>query len=166
MSERLLAMWHWNAQFLAELISIGGRLVIVGGVAVHHYIPHREANDLDILVDATESNAQLIMNALSSCDVKYQMDPRELAKPNVQWPVKGVLDLDILTPKPWMNFDHIWRDATTALIEHAWPRPHVRVAAVSTLIEMKRDSDDAKHVADVAMLQAFLDRLAASSTPS
>jgi hypothetical protein len=154
-----ICMFHGNAQFLESLTANGGRFVIVGGVAVQYYIPTRESenNDLDLLLDPTDQNALAVLSALNSGGrTHWQFSASDLTKPNQRLHVDNHYLLDLLTPKPPMNFSQIWSDATEAVVFRTPASVPVRVAPVPTLIEMIALSENPKHVRDRELLRRYL----------
>ena len=150
-------MYGRNAQLLASLAASDVRFVIVGGVAVQYHVPNRDADDLDLLIDPTERNAQLVIDAVNSGGIRwYSAAALELAKRNVQWPIKCDYYVDILTPNEHTDFDMVWQTAVDAEVAHQPLPVKVRVAGVPALIAMKAASQDPKHVRDVELLRKVL----------
>jgi hypothetical protein len=151
----LIYIFAPNASFLANLTANGGRFVIVGGVAVRYYIPSREADDLDVLIDPTEQNAVAVINALNSCgNPRWDCPPSRLTRPHLHFRVKKYYYLDILTPDADTNFDAVWSEGTEARVAHTPHSIAVRVASIPRLIEMIASSNKPKHLDDIRMLQA------------
>lgn len=146
-------MFGANADFLASLTARGGRFVIVGGSAVRYYVPDRTADDLDILIEPTEQTALAVIQALNSCGgLMWPVTPAQLMKPNLHFPVKQYYYLDILTPKPDLDFELAWSQATLAQVFHQPLSIAVRVASVPTLLAMMASSKQPKHANDIELL--------------
>lgn len=146
-------MYAANAQLLAKLVERHARFVIVGGFAVQFYLPERQPDDLDLLIDPVVTNTNLVVDAVNSGALQnYSFEPAALAKRNIQWPVKNYYYVDILTPDEATEFECVW--ATSVETEVAYqPSPiRVRVAGISTLIAMLSSSEDEKHKRDIELL--------------
>jgi hypothetical protein len=147
-------MFGTNADFLAGLVTRGGRFVIVGGVAVRYYIPDREADDLDVLIEPSEQTAQAVIDALNSCGgLLWPVLPAELMKPKLHWPVKEYYYLDLLTPDAATKFETVWSKATEARVFHRPLPVPVRIASIETLLDMMSKSEKTKHANDAKRLR-------------
>lgn len=149
----ILCAWQGNIDFLTRLVARNVRFVIVGSTATRFYLPEREVDDLDLLIDPVEENAELFIDALKDGNnFQYNILPSALAKPKQHMPVKDYLYVDILTPASASEFDAIWSSSVEARIADEMPAVRVRVAALATLITMLSSSDQAKHLSDVKAL--------------
>lgn len=156
MAKAAIHMFGANADFLAGLATRGGRFVIVGGVAVRYYIPDREADDLDVLIEPTEQTAQAVIDALNSCGgLSWPVSPAELMKPNLHFPVRTYYYLDILTPDTATDFEVLWSEATEATVFHRPLPVPVRIASIEALLNMVVSSEKPKHVNDAKLLRAW-----------
>jgi len=54
-----------NDRLLSKLLECGVRFLVVGGLAVRFYIPDREVDDLDLLIEQSGENADRFFNALA-----------------------------------------------------------------------------------------------------
>jgi len=149
----LIYLFAANAELLAKLTARQARFIIVGGEAVRFYVPERQADDLDLLVEPCLRNASLVIDAINEgASQIYRFDAIGLAQRNIQWPVKEYYYVDILTPKAGIDFDDVWNDAVLAEVDCGDSIVSVRIAAKATLIEMLRSSQEDKHKRDIEAL--------------
>jgi hypothetical protein len=139
-----------NQDFVASLVRANARFMIVGGLAVHFYVPERAVGDLDLLIDPTRENAQKILSAMRSPLFTIEASVDDLIAPKrVQLPAKIDFLLDILTPGPDIEFAHdfsLARDANLGSVV-------VKVAAASTLRKLLAHSREPKHLRDLQLLR-------------
>lgn len=135
---------------MTKLVESGVRFVIVGSTATRFYLPWREAQDLDLLIDPVEENAKAVIKAINDgSNFQYSLLPSVLAKPKIQMAVKNYYYVDILTPAGTSEFDAIWNSSVEARIAEQHLLLHVRVVSRTMLISMLSSSDQAKHLLDV-----------------
>jgi len=158
MELNLIHMYQGNVELLSRLVEKHARFVIVGGTAVRFFLPERQVDDLDLLIDPTPVNAELVIDAVNTGGShRYPIDPCMLVKPNVQWPVKNYCYVDILTPKESIDFEEVWANSIEAKIANQPSSIHVRIAGISTLLTMLNSSDKPKHKEDIKLLSKLGD---------
>src|SRR5438445_5685438 len=59
-----------NLALVESLAQHGVRFLVVGGLAVHHHAPERQADDLDLLLEQTVEVARNVAAALTSINVR------------------------------------------------------------------------------------------------
>jgi hypothetical protein len=143
-----------NTALLESLTRHGVRFLLVGGLAVHHHAPERQVDDLDLLdllVEQTVEVARNVAAALISINVRPEFTEEQFVNARkVQIKLKfQALYGDIITAGPDFDFDEHWRRAEDALLGHTT----VKVASISTLLLLLAGSTEAKHEADIALLQ-------------
>jgi hypothetical protein len=151
-----LDTFHLNSKFVAALQAKGIRLIVVGGLAVHHYCNERNVEDLDLLVEPTAHAGAAIVEVLVQFNDAAGFRPTDFARPRQHYRQKRALYLDILTPYEEDDFDTMWARANAANLNGV----PVRVAAASDLLVMKRrafaERSDEKDRSDIALLQAVV----------
>lgn len=158
MDPKVIGMSQANAEFLANLVVRNARFVIVGGTAVKFYLPEREVDDLDVLIDPVLANAELVIEAINAGGVlNYQFEPSALTKPKVQWPIKNYYYLDVLTPDAATDFECVWQLSSLAEVAHQPTPIRARIAGVASLIEMLGSSKEEKHRQDIESLSKLGD---------
>ena len=148
-----------NVEIVRQLDLVRARFLVVGGaaVAVHGCRAPHEVDDLDLLIEPTLENAELVVGVLPAGGAQALFEPIALTRPLQHIRIRGLQGrLDILTPGPGIRF----RD----LLERSIPAVHgqvpVRVIAVDDLISMKevavaRDPTNRdKHQRDLDCLRA------------
>jgi len=140
-----------NTALVESLTRHGVRFLVVGGLAVHHHAPERQADDLDLLVAQTVEVARNVAAALTSINVRPDFSEEQFVNaPKVQIKLKFLaLYADIVTAGREFDFDEHWQHAEDAVIGHTV----VKVAAVPTLLALLAGSDNPKHEPDVAALR-------------
>ncbi|HEY6281663.1 MAG TPA: hypothetical protein VIW72_07740 [Burkholderiales bacterium] len=122
----------------------------MGGLAVQFYVPDRQVDDLDILIDPSQETAAKVIAALSSPLFHHSITVEQLTQlKRIQVPVKIDFYLDILTPGPEIDFAQEWTLAREAKLG-ATP---VRVAAIETLLKLLSGSQEPKHIRDIELLK-------------
>lgn len=149
-----------NEGFIEALVDARVRFLVVGGLAVSHYVPERSTEDLDIWLGQSDANVRkahaLLVELVAPLGSKLMFGASALgARRKQQLPIKQHYNIDILTQGPEMDFTSAWRASSPALIG---PFP-VRIASISTLLEMLALSEQPKHIADITSLQRALLRL-------
>lgn len=149
-----LNTFHLNSAFVGALTERSIRAIVIGGLAVKHYCPEREADDLDLLVEPTETAGAVILDVLYRFNDIPGFDPKTFARPKQHYQQKRALYLDVLTPHAEDNFDQLWERTTSATL-NGLP---VQVAGLSDLLAMKRravlERGDAKDRRDVELLES------------
>lgn len=139
-----------NQDFVDTLIGSAARFIVVGGLAVHFYVPDREVDDLDILIEPSQETAAKVISALSSPLFQHSITVDQLTQlKRMRVPAKIDFYLDILTPGPEIDFAQEWTLAREAKLG-ATP---VRVAAIETLFKLLSHSQEPKHLRDVELLK-------------
>src|SRR5687767_12075514 len=118
-STHIIDTFHLNADFVSCLHDLGARFLIVGGAAVHVYVPTRAFDDLDIMIDPTLSNAELVMRAIQGSSLRCDFTAIDLALPAKHIPLKQFHYLDLLTPKEGFDFNSMLASAHDAYVRHA-----------------------------------------------
>jgi hypothetical protein len=130
--------------------------MIVGGLAVKYYVPDREVDDLDILIEPSRDTAAKVLAALFSPLLRHNITVDQLTQPKKsQISVKTDFYLDILTPGPTLEFGHEWAMAQQATLG-ATP---VRIASIETLFKLLSFSQEPKHIRDTELLRIAQDNL-------
>jgi hypothetical protein len=151
-----LLLWGPNQQFLIELSSAKVRFLVIGGVAVHFYVPSRQIGDLDVLIDRSEQNAEKVTTALIALGLSPNFSLADLSKPKIQLPIKTHYDVDILTGDDQFDFDKAMARSSKASVIDQSGFATVNVAAAETLLEMLHAVADpnSKRAEDILLLQA------------
>lgn len=139
-----------NQELVEALDRAGARFIIIGGLAVQFHVPDRQVDDLDVLIEPTLQTANAVIAALSSNPmVTHCITVEELTQPKRQVCAKTYFYADILTPGPNMVFKDHWAQAHDARIGVT----PVKVASVTTLLELLSHSTELKHIADAGRLR-------------
>ncbi|MNF63639.1 hypothetical protein D3C84_453470 [compost metagenome] len=144
-----------NEELVRELMSVGVKFVIIGGLAVAWYCPERQADDLDLLIDPSVENSTRISSALANLHLSgFSAD--SFTKLGLQVPLKGSYYAELLTPTQGSpNYSEV---EAVALPAKLFGMP-VLVASIPTLITMKKAAVSAlaeqseKHLNDITLLQ-------------
>jgi hypothetical protein len=148
-----LDTFHGNVPLVEALARHGVRFLVVGGLAVHHHAPERQADDLDLLVDQTVEIARKLMDAFASINLRPNFSEEQFVNGRkVQIPLKSFNYADIITAGPGFDFDEHWQQADEALIGNT----RVKVASIPTLLVLLAGSDNPKHAGDVELLRRAL----------
>ncbi len=147
------------AKLLAKLAEANVRFVVVGGVAVclHGYV--RATRDLDILVEATEENAQRLLETLSSWGEGYAREldvadfvPADVGSIRIR---EGEFTLDLFTLMPARTLKEA--------VDYSSARQHGRIypltgggsivyLSIEHLVALKTGTGRAKDALDIATL--------------
>ena len=111
-----LHTFHLNGAFLAALTERSIRAIVIGGLAVKHYCPEREVDDLDLLVEPTERAGAAVVDVLYQFNDIAGFDPKDFARPKQHYRQKHMLYLDVLTPHGEDNFDQLWERTASATL--------------------------------------------------
>jgi hypothetical protein len=126
------------------------RYLVIGGIAaILHGVP-RATFDLDILIEATETNAERLLAALRSagCATATMIDARaSLAKEITIF--RDRVRLDVQTSTPGIRFEQAWeRRVMMAFRGQSFP-----VLSRADLIASKRAAGRTKDLEDVQLLE-------------
>jgi hypothetical protein len=149
---KTISLFHGNTVVLQALLHHRVRFMVVGGVAVHFYVPARTFDDLDLLIDVQPDNAESCSAALRG--LGYHAIPSEaLVRPAHQIPIKaGHHYAELITPKSELDFDAELERASRAQING---QP-VMIAHPMLLIEMKTGTERPKDIEDIDLIKAHL----------
>lgn len=149
-----LSTFHLNGAFLGELTECGVRAIVIGGLAVKHYCPGREADDLDLLVEPTERAGAVVLDVLYRFNDNAGFNPKDFARPKQHYRQRRALYLDLLTPHAEDNFDELWGRTNPATLNGL----SVRIAGLADLLTMKRravaERAEEKDRRDVELLES------------
>jgi hypothetical protein len=144
-----------NEALVRVLTDVRAKFVVVGGLAIAWYCSERQADDMDLLVEPTAANSARIAQALSILHLTGY-STGSFAKPDLQVPLKQTYYAELLTPREGTaSFSDIEGQAIDARLFNI----PVRLASVSTLIEMKKhavasaDQHRDKHERDIELLE-------------
>ncbi|HXM82055.1 MAG TPA: hypothetical protein VN929_09015 [Burkholderiales bacterium] len=142
-----------NSDFVDAIIKQDVRVIVVGGLAVHHYCPSRTADDLDLLVEPATHAGGAIASVLYRFNDVASFSPEDFARPRQHYRQRRALYLDLLTPHPEDDFNAFWERAPIAILNGV----RVRVVALDDLLLLKeralRERGDQKDRRDVELLQ-------------
>jgi hypothetical protein len=140
-----------NYTLVKELAAAGCQFLIIGGAAVHFYVPERLFNDLDVVVPAERNAAQCLRNALQRfpTDVNLaRLEGVDLSKPKSKIVLNMKLHADILIE----NTDY-FREAYGKAVDALCLGLTVKVASKSTLLSNLQGIDDDKARNDIKLLE-------------
>lgn len=123
--------------------------VVFGGVAVKHYRPERQTDDVDIFVGADE---QTIGRLVANID-QLRTDPKSRAKlrdPRVAHFKVDSIKIDVLTHAPGLEIDEALRTAEVVDVDGV----AIPILGRELLIDHKRAVGEPKDLEDVALLLA------------
>ena len=126
--------------------------VVIGGMAVENYVPGRKRKDIDIWLDANESNANSFLEAITSL-IGYipKLTIAKLANPGLHLRLKELgYSFDILTSLKGVSFS--FSDAYTSMKHHTIKGLSIPIIDKKKLIESKRVTNDPKDIEDVRLL--------------
>src|SRR5437660_6293134 len=143
-----------NPVLVESLARHGVQVLVVGGLAVHHHAPERQADDLDLLVEQSVEVARNVAAGLTSINVRPEFNEEQFANARkVQIKLKLLsYYADIITAGLEFDFDEHWRRADDAVIG----RTAVKVASIPTLLALLVGSNNPKQEADIALLRRVL----------
>jgi len=139
-----------NSDLVAALSDCGVRFLVIGGLAVKLYVPSREVDDLDLLVEQTAENAKCLFQAFARLGIRAEFPQELIAVPGErpqQISLQTIQYADIVT-RPDIDFPIEWQQATEARIGQTV----VRFASRALLRRLKGNSDREKDLTDVALL--------------
>ncbi len=127
---------------------------IIGAFAVAFYARPRYTKDMDILIDATESNARKIVQALNEFGFKsLALKPDDFIKPNIviqlgYEPVR----IDLITSISGCTFNKVWKNR-----KKGWyGRERVNFIGLKELIKNKKISSRKQDKLDLEILKKIL----------
>ncbi|NTX39864.1 hypothetical protein HUA78_36045 [Myxococcus sp. CA033] len=134
---------------VAALCDQAVRFLVIGGLAVRHYAPIRIARDLDLLIDATPSNAQRVFRSFAQLSLTPLGPIEQLTRPTQQVHINTAEFLvDLVTPNPDTDFEVEWQNASHARIGFH----KARVIARPSLIRLKTGTGRPKDIEDITLL--------------
>lgn len=153
-SVKALPVFGGNCSLVETLCDSGVTFLIVGGHAVHFYIPTRLCNDLDVLIGPTKENAERVLCVFRELHLEFKYPPETLTLPYKRIPLHlstGLTeyDADILTPGHDGDFHRAWESARFAKMADR----KVRVAPRHYLIQMKERSERTEDREDIRQLE-------------
>lgn len=127
---------------------------IIGAFAVAFYARPRYTKDMDIFIDATESNARKIVQALNEFGFKsLALKPDDFIKPNIviqlgYEPVR----IDLITSISGCTFNKVWKNR-----KKGWyGRERVNFIGLKELIKNKKISSRKQDKLDLEILKKIL----------
>lgn len=144
-----------NQELVHGFFQNGVRFVVVGGLAIAWHRQERTADDMDLLVEPTPENSAKVAAALKNLKL-LGFTQESFTKPGLQFRLKAHYYAELLTPKQdGLSFLEVEANAVDANLFNI----PVRLASVSTLVEMKKDAvrsageQQAKHLKDIELLE-------------
>lgn len=144
-----------NEHIVRNLLDVGAKFVVVGGLAVAWHCRERQADDMDLLIEPTTENSSRVSQGLARLGLTG-FGPESFARLGLQVPLKQNYYAELLTPEPTgLSYQEVESCAVDAKL---FGMP-VRVASVETLIQMKKraaacaEGQCQKHEADIALLE-------------
>ncbi|OYX46044.1 MAG: hypothetical protein B7Y90_17250 [Alphaproteobacteria bacterium 32-64-14] len=138
-----------NTDLLEKLNTEGVRFLVVGGVAVKFYVPERQIDDLDILLDKRPDNVARLLDALRPL-YGNNIPPEHLTQSaKAQMPLKHFHYADVVTADDSFDFDAEWGAGSDGLVNG---QP-VRFASRGLLIRHKAGGERPKDASDLALLR-------------
>ena len=126
--------------------------MIVGGVAVRFYVPEREADDLDVMIEPTLNNARRVLETLQAFGMTGAT-AADLAQPGQHISFKRPCYLDILTPREGFSFETMLASASDAYVRHGGLQVPIKVASKDMLVALLAGSEHEKHAEDIRLLR-------------
>ena len=126
------------------------RYLVIGGIAaILHGVP-RATFDLDILIDASEENAERLLAALQAAGLGTSAltTPAEILAHEITV-FKDRVRIDVQTRTPGLIFDIAWRDRLVRLFKGH----QLNIISLDHLIESKRASGRPKDLDDIRLLE-------------
>jgi hypothetical protein len=144
-----------NEALVRALTDVRAKFVVVGGLAIAWHCPDRQADDMDLLVEPTVENSALITRALGNLHLTG-FSVTSFAKLGLQVPLKQTYYAELLTPQEGASS---FSDIEARSIDARLFSIPVRLASVSTLLEMKKravasaEEQRDKHERDIELLE-------------
>jgi predicted nucleotidyltransferase len=98
---------NYQKTIIAALLRENVAFIVIGGKAVQFYNPHRNTEDVDILISREQSNIQQLIAALKSLmTIQEDFLSDNLQKPykQISLPCKTIKEVDILTSLGGLDF--------------------------------------------------------------
>lgn len=153
------------SEFIASLNKAGARYLLIGGYAVGFHGRPRATKDLDVLVDAAESNAERVLRAIQEFfgGASLGYAATDLTRPGMTLQL-GVapVRIDVNTSIAGVeDFDAAWKRRQEGRLGEA------KAAFISfeDLLAAKRAADRPQDRADVAHLETIRDTLRRAPEP-
>ncbi len=141
-------------EVLRALTRRGVSFVVIGSWALNYHGVARLRGDLDVVVEASESNAAKLLVAFSDLRLAGpRLTLEELSKPGKKVPLR-FYGVDILTSAEGLSFDELSKEA--ALVDVAGLR--VPVPSSATLLKLKGLSTRPKDRPDYRRLRKKMSR--------
>lgn len=142
-----------NDRLLAKLLECRVRFLVVGGLAVRFYVPEREVDDLDLLLEQSNENADRFFKALAELSYKPLF-----SKSHIGAPRKRTQQLQLKTREFYADIVTFGKDidftAEWAQPQEGFIGPNrVRFASRELLIKMKRKAGREKDLLDIRLLE-------------
>lgn len=138
---------HQNSPLLKAFNAHGVEYLVVGGLAVSYYCPERAVDDLDLLINPTLENAEMVKSALVSLGMA-NFDWVRLTKSDVQLQLKEFHYADIITPEEKFDFPIVFFNSIIATVNGI----SAHIPSVRDLIKLKSTDRD-KDLRDVSFLR-------------
>lgn len=148
-----------NEEIIRAFAAAGVEFVVIGGLAVAWYCADRQADDMDLLVNATSDNSARIAKALGTLTSLNTncFTNDSFARLGLQVPLKNYHYAELLTPKiAGPTYAEVAKNAVNAKV---FGIP-VRLASVASLIQMKEQAAASaeghreKHLEDIERLRS------------
>lgn len=138
-------------EILSILESSRAKYVIVGGHAVMYYTEPRFTKDLDIFIEASATNANIVFDCLRAFGAPLSgLEPKDFESPGYFYQMgRPPLRVDILTSIDGVNFDEAWEGRTRARFGNV----EVNLIGREQLIRNKRASGRHIDLHDVEQLE-------------
>lgn len=141
---------HQRRWIEENLIDHDIAFVVFGGVAVKHYCPERQTDDVDIFVGADEQTIGRLVGNIA----QLRVDPKSRARlrdPRVaHFKVGDLMKIDVLTYAPGLQIEEALKTAEVVEVEGV----AIPILSRELLIEHKRAVGEPKDLEDVALLLA------------
>ena len=143
-------MFQHLQRVFASLNAHDVRYVVIGGIAaIAHGVP-RATFDLDILIDATEDNAQRLLNAFldAGLGTASLTDAAQIRSKEITI-FKDIVRVDVQTSTPGLRFADAWKQAVRIKIGDVV----MPIVAREHLIASKRAAGRPTDLEDVRLLE-------------
>lgn len=140
-----------NSHFVDCLSRYAVRFIVIGGLAVKYWVPDREVDDLDLLIEPTATNFRSLTRAFIELRLfpDFALDDFLSASPK-QIPIKDYYYVDLIVLSRDVDFLTEWEHAS---LGHLGRTP-VRFASIDFLLRQKGASQRHKDREDVLHLLA------------
>lgn len=144
-----------NEEIVRTFVKHEVEFILIGGLAIAWHCRGRQADDMDLLVNATEENSKRITQALNGVGLSGFGDKSFMA-PGLQAPLKQRHYAEILTPKKGgLSYSEVASDAGTG---NLFGMP-IKLASIAGLLKLKQEAVASvseqlqKHQADIDLLR-------------